>query len=65
MDLGKLPAVPARSPDFGSGRVRINSAGAPRAGMLPPPMLRRASPLAQYVGLDPPPQPATGSECRP
>jgi hypothetical protein len=37
MDLGKLPAVPARSPDFGSGRVRINSAGAPRAGMLPPP----------------------------
>jgi hypothetical protein len=36
MDLGKIAAIPARSPDFGSGRVRINSAGAPRAGLLPP-----------------------------
>jgi hypothetical protein len=44
------PRNPQRSPDFGSGRVRINSAGAPRAGLLPPllPMLRRASPLAQH-----------------
>jgi hypothetical protein len=45
-----VPRPGCRSPDFGSGRVRINSAGAPRAGLLPPllPMLRRASPLAQH-----------------
>jgi hypothetical protein len=50
MDLGRLPPFPARSPEFRLGAGQDYSACAPRAGLLPPllPMLRRASPLAQY-----------------
>jgi hypothetical protein len=46
MDLGRLPPFQRARQISARGRVRINSAGAPRAGLLPPllPMLRRASP---------------------